>query len=872
MRRGKKVLAGFLGIVVLFVTLMSGVPMKAEAANDTLLNTYGKTYGRVGTCINSWQLTNANTLSHVKSQYNSITLENEMKPDALLGWSASLITVSQAKSLGYYIPNNYKEAYVPKINFGTIDNVLKICYQNGIGVRAHTLVWHSQTPSWFFRNGYSGNGGYVSQATMDARLEMYVKTVMNHVYTSQYGSVVYAWDVANEILHANNSGWEAIYGNNRTNASYVKKAFQYANDTLKYFKLTDKVSLFYNDFNTYMEVNDVIKLVNYINSNGKICNGVGMQSHLGTTFPSVDYYTSALNAFLKAGFEVQITELDVASSSPEDQARYIYNLFKNINTAKKNGGKITGITFWGLSDDVSWIEGNKYPLLFSKLGVAKQSYYKVLQAYSEAGFASNNNNNNNNTQTSTTDNRPYAKIADGWYCIKNVNSQTYLSTDGNDRGSNVILQRGNGATNQKWYLTNNADGTITLKNGNGLALDVTEGKADNVTNIELWSFTAKDPQKFMLKDAGNGQYGILTRSTNGSGCLDPANAGKTDGTNIQQYTYYATTAQKWVFEKTNDPNAPVVNNTPTTDIKPYANIADGWYYIKNINAQNYLTSNGAESGSNVILSTGNGAKEQKWYLTNNADGTITLKNGSGMMLDVTGGKADNVTNIELWTGNGKDSQKFMLKDAGNGQYGILTKSTNGSGCLDPANADKAAGTNIQQYTYYATTSQKWIFEETTDPNAPVANITGVSIADGWYYIKNVNAQKYLQVAGNSGNAMQNVEIGTGTGVAGQKWYVTNTSDGYITLTSGLGNFMLDVEKGENKDGTNLIIYNAYSGDPQKFALLPTSTNGVYTIGTKVSNLEKMVEVYNHSKLEGANVGQWTLFGNPNQQWIFEPIK
>ena len=59
--------------------------VNVNAAGETLLNTYGALFGNMGTCINSWQLKDANVLSEVKKQYNSITLENEMKPDAMLG-------------------------------------------------------------------------------------------------------------------------------------------------------------------------------------------------------------------------------------------------------------------------------------------------------------------------------------------------------------------------------------------------------------------------------------------------------------------------------------------------------------------------------------------------------------------------------------------------------------------------------------------------------------------------------------------------------------------------------------------------------------------------------------------------------------------
>ena len=161
-----------------------------------------------------------------------------MKPDALLGYSPSLITRDSAKNLGYYVSGSFTESYVPKINFDTVDKVLKICYENGIGVRAHTLVWHSQTPDWFFRVGYSTKYGYVSQDQMNKRMEYYIKTVMNHVYTSKYGSCVYAWDVVNEYLHATTSGWEKIYGARTTRPAFVKRAFQYAYDCIKDRKST----------------------------------------------------------------------------------------------------------------------------------------------------------------------------------------------------------------------------------------------------------------------------------------------------------------------------------------------------------------------------------------------------------------------------------------------------------------------------------------------------------------------------------------------------------------------------------------------------------------------------------------------------------
>ena len=521
------------------ILVPSSSDKRSSAASSSLLSTY--LFGRSGNCVSLSQLQNSSTLAHIKSQYNSITLENEMKPDALLGYSPSLITRDSAKNLGYYVSGSFTESYVPKINFDTVDKVLKICYENGIGVRAHTLVWHSQTPDWFFRVGYSTKYGYVSQDQMNKRMEYYIKTVMNHVYTSKYGSCVYAWDVVNEYLHATTSGWEKIYGARTTRPAFVKRAFQYAYDCIKYFGLTNKVSLFYNDFNTYMEVNDVITMINYINSDGKICNGVGMQSHLSTSYPSVAYYTQAVQSFVNAGFEVQITELDATNKGDQDLANYLYSLMKNVISIKKAGGKITGLTIWGLADDVTWIKGQK-PLLFSTIGNPKTAYWSVLQAYKDSGV----------TQATVTPSSSSSTISNGWYYIKNVNAQKYLQVKNNQGGNsvNVEIGTGTGVRGQKWYVTNTSDGYFTLKNGNGYMLDVQYGANNDGQNIQTYSANNANAQRFKAVKIGNSNaYGIVTKISSDKKALDVYNWSKSDGANVCQWSYYGNANQQWIFEK-----------------------------------------------------------------------------------------------------------------------------------------------------------------------------------------------------------------------------------------------------------------------------------------------------------------------------------
>ncbi|PJI10449.1 MULTISPECIES: RICIN domain-containing protein [Clostridium] len=145
-----------------------------------------------------------------------------------------------------------------------------------------------------------------------------------------------------------------------------------------------------------------------------------------------------------------------------------------------------------------------------------------------------------------------------------------------------------------------------------------------------------------------------------------------------------------------------------------------------------------------------------------------------------------------------------------------------------------------------------------------------TLSNGWYRIKNVHANKYLQVAGNVGNATQNVELDASSSAAGQKWYLNNIGNGCITLKSALGNFMLDVYGGANTDGTNVQIFNAYGHTPQQFSLKPSENGNSYVITTMCSNGTKALDDANYATADGSNVCEWSCTAGANQSWTFEP--
>lgn len=271
--------------------------------------TYNGIFERMGNVLSyntSWndgyQMQSDETMKFVKHHYNSYTLENELKPAQILSDWSGTISVSEAKKLGYVIPDGYTESTVGKLNFDSVDKILEIANQYGLQMRGHVMQWHQQTSTRFFKEGYSSSGANVSKEVMDKRLEFYIRSVMKHVMdkekslTGKAGSLVYCWDITNEYTHRTNdpaaTSWMDVYGNMGLKPTYVKKAYEIAYDELKQYGLQEDVTLFYNDYNEYDVADEIVELINYINEGeeAKICGGIGMQSHITVNYPSLEKY------------------------------------------------------------------------------------------------------------------------------------------------------------------------------------------------------------------------------------------------------------------------------------------------------------------------------------------------------------------------------------------------------------------------------------------------------------------------------------------------------------------------------------------------------------------------------------------------------
>ena len=374
----------------------------------SIKDTYSGIFERMGNVVsyntswnNGYQMQNDDTMKFVKHHFNSYTLENELKPAQILSDWSGTISVSEAKKLGYVIPDGYTELTVGKLNFDSVDKILEIANQYGLQMRGHVMQWHQQTSTRFFKEGYSSSGANVSKEVMDKRLEFYIRSVMKHVMdkekslTGKAGSLVYCWDITNEYTHRTNdpaaTSWMDVYGDMGLKPTYVKKAYEVAYDELKQYGLQKDITLFYNDYNEYDVADEIVELINYINEGeeAKICGGIGMQSHITVNYPSLEKYGTAVDKFLATGLQVQVTELDIGiedGQTEEDLANHYSDIMKLLISKQENRDKsvnargITGVTVWGLYDAISWRKPTSCLLFGESLEDPKPAFYSFLEA------------------------------------------------------------------------------------------------------------------------------------------------------------------------------------------------------------------------------------------------------------------------------------------------------------------------------------------------------------------------------------------------------------------------------------------------------------------------------------------------------------
>lgn len=372
---------------------------------DTTLKELYKDYFRMGVAceiingrFTNHEIGNKDKEALMKKHFNSMTFGNELKPMYNAGFASP----------------EAREDFLPFVLNPNAKAMLEWCRNNDMPVRGHVMVWHSQCPKEIFCKNYTpvtfptdpellkenpflihfeklNPVCYVDRDTMLKRLKSYIFNLVEWMYRDGYQEIIYAWDVVNEAIELQDkteTGVRKSYWYDIIGPDYIYWSFRYAKDAVDTMQAKyggSRPLLFYNDYNEFEPAKKdaiIANLNRKTDEHGSVISeglidGIGMQGHLSDNNDIEEYYT-ALMDYSKLVSVVHITELDVkctcANKNAEFyQAEFYKAFFEMLIRAKKNGAKPECVTFWGLTDDNSWIRGAN-PLLFHGDLSIKKSY------------------------------------------------------------------------------------------------------------------------------------------------------------------------------------------------------------------------------------------------------------------------------------------------------------------------------------------------------------------------------------------------------------------------------------------------------------------------------------------------------------------
>lgn len=338
----------------------------------------------MGTAVNETIVSGADKASQeiVLRQFNTITAENVMKAGPI---------------------NPRSGTY----NFAPADAFVAFGESNGMFVVGHTLVWHNQTPEWFFQDE---NGQPNTREAQIERMRSHIETV-----AGRYAGRVHAWDVVNEVIDNDGSyrptTWVKGIG---SGDDLVKLAFKFAS------QYAPNTELYYNDFNAWRPAkrDGIVRMVKMLQKEGIRIDGIGIQGHWGLNYPKTEYIEAAIDAYAALGVKVMITELDVdvlpltkegqiigtvmsheqfqleefktfldpyAAGLPDAVQRQLAARYAELfGVFYRKRDKIARVTLWGVHDGMSWKNGypipgrTNYPLLFDRDKNPKPAFDAVL--------------------------------------------------------------------------------------------------------------------------------------------------------------------------------------------------------------------------------------------------------------------------------------------------------------------------------------------------------------------------------------------------------------------------------------------------------------------------------------------------------------
>lgn len=307
-------------IAAVTVVGLAVMPNGAATAGDTGLRAAARGTGvKIGTAVNMDALaTDAPYAAAVAREFNTVTPENVMK------WEVVEPTQGQ-------------------YDWTQADKLVDVARRNGQAVRGHTLVWHSQLPSWINETDFT-------KAQLRDLLRRHIFAEMGH-----FRGRIWAWDVVNEAFNEDGTLRDTIWLR-ALGPGYIADAFRWAHQA------DPSAILFLNDYNVEWigpKSTAEYNLVKDLRRQGVPVQGFGMQGHLGIQYGLPGDVLENVRRFDALGVKTAFTEVDIRMILPDDgiktqaQAEGFGLLLRACLLVKH----CISYTLWGFTDKYSWVPG-----------------------------------------------------------------------------------------------------------------------------------------------------------------------------------------------------------------------------------------------------------------------------------------------------------------------------------------------------------------------------------------------------------------------------------------------------------------------------------------------------------------------------------
>lgn len=300
-------------------------------------------------------------------------------------------------------------------------------------------------------------------------------------------------------------------------------------------------------------------------------------------------------------------------------------------------------------------------------------------------------------------------LSDGTYVVESaLQSGKVMDVSGGSTADygNVQLYTDNGTDAQVWKVSHDGKGYVTFTNANsGKVLDVNGASTASGTNVQQFALNGSWAQKWIAVRGSGGSYTIYSALTKNL-VLDVYAALTANGANIQTYTANGTKAQQWRMTKTQTLRARLnsMASSHRNDLK------DGTYTFGSANKRSMMldvSGGSSANGANVQLYQSNGTNAQRWRVTHDSKGYVTLTNvGSGKVLDVNGASTADGANVQQYASNGTWAQKWITIKNADGSYTFYS-GLHDRKVLDVYGGATSNGANVQLYAGNGTKAQRW---------------------------------------------------------------------------------------------------------------------------------------------------------------------